>query len=349
MAGLTAGELAVRFGCELRGDPDRRLTHVGTLGRADAGALSFFVNPRLRAQLAATRAGAVVLDDAAAAGFTGTALVAPNPHATFARMASLLHPPRLRPPGRHASAVVAADAEVAQSAHIAAHCHVGAGVRIGPGAEIGPGCVIDDGAAIGAHVVLVARVVVGPGVVIGERSIVHPGAVLGADGFGYAQEGAAWLKVPQVGGLRIGADVEIGANTTVDRGAIEDTVIDDGVKLDNLIQVGHNVRIGAHTAVAGCTGIAGSTTIGARCQLAGMVGIAGHLTICDDVVLTARTTVFNDIREPGVYSGGIPGEKYNAWRRIVGRLKRIERMAARIRQLEHALRVIPQTDSEDDA
>jgi UDP-3-O-[3-hydroxymyristoyl] glucosamine N-acyltransferase len=172
------------------------------------------------------------------------------------------------------------------------------------------------------------------GVVIGARTIVQPGAVIGADGFGYANDRGEWIKVPQIGTVRIGADVEIGANTTIDRGAIGDTVLEDGVKLDNQIQIGHNVRIGAHTAMAACVGVAGSVTIGKRCMLGGAVGVVGHLTICDDVMVTGYSMVATSITQPGVYSSGIPAEPVRDWRRVVGRLKRIELLNDRVRRLE---------------
>jgi UDP-3-O-[3-hydroxymyristoyl] glucosamine N-acyltransferase len=231
---------------------------------------------------------------------------------------------------------VAADAQIDPSVHVGAHCVIGAGARIGPRCVIGPGCILEDGVVLGADVQLVARVTLCRTVQLGDRCVVQPGAVIGADGFGYAAEHGTWLKVPQVGSVTIGADVEIGANTTIDRGAIGDTIIEDGVKLDNQIQVGHNVVIGAHTAMAACVGVSGSTRIGKRCQIGGAVGIVGHLTICDDVAVTGFTMVSSSITEPGIYSSGIPASTAADWRRIVGRLRRIDGMAARLRALEQA-------------
>lgn len=332
--GATLGELAVRYGCELRGDPDLRVERVGTLTGAGPGELAFFANPRLRRELAATRAAAVLVAPASAAAAPVPALVVGNPHATFARIATELYPAPVAAPGIHPSAVIAADARLAASVHVGPLAVIESGAVLGERVFVGPGCVVGAGASLGDDVQLVARVTLCHGVSIGPRTILHPGTVIGGDGFGYAPEKGAWLKVPQVGSVRIGADVEIGANSSVDRGAIEDTVIAEGVKIDNLCQVGHNVRIGAHTAIAGCVGIAGSAVIGARCQLAGQTGVAGHLTICDDVVLTARALVVNDITEPGLYASAVPVEKFSDWRRILARLKRLDLLARRVGALE---------------
>jgi UDP-3-O-[3-hydroxymyristoyl] glucosamine N-acyltransferase len=331
---LSLGELAVRFGCELRGDPGLRVERVASLAHAAPGAISFLANALYRPQLASTRATAVVLSPEAAADSPVATLVSPNPYATYARIAALLHPLRAAPAGVHPAAVVAAGAQIHPTAHIGPLAVIGAGVVVGERVFVGPHCVIEEGARLGEDVKLVARVTVCRGVAVGARSIVQPGAVIGADGFGFAQQDGQWIKVPQVGAVRVGADVEIGANTTIDRGAIDDTIIEDGVKLDNQIQVGHNVRIGAHTAVAACVGISGSTTIGARCMIGGAVGIVGHLSICDDVAITGFTMVSHSITQPGVYSGGIPAEDARTWRRVVARLKRIDSLAQRLSSLE---------------
>lgn len=318
---LSLGELAVRFGCELRGDPDLIVASVAPLASAAPGTLSFLANPRLAPQLAQTRASAVVLDEKSASGSPVPVLISSNPHALFARVAAVLHPEPTPHPGVHATALVDPAASVDPAAEVAAYAVIGAGSRIGPRSIIGPGCIIGRDVEIGPDCRLVARVTLGDRLRLAARVIIHPGAVLGADGFGYAREGVRWLKVPQVGTVLIGEDVEIGANTTIDRGAIEDTVIGEGVKLDNQIQIGHNVQIGAHTAVAGCTGISGSTRIGARCMIAGACGIAGHIVICDDVVITGFAMVSGSISKPGVYSSGIPIEPMRRWKRVVARLK----------------------------
>jgi UDP-3-O-[3-hydroxymyristoyl] glucosamine N-acyltransferase len=333
---IALGELAVRFGCELRGDPDVHIDAVAPLSSAGPGTLSFLANPKLASQLAQTRASAVVLDARSAASCPAPALISPNPHALFARIAGLLYPePPLRP-GVHPSAVVDEAAEIDASAEVGAHAVIGAGAVIGPRCLIGPACLIGAQVQIGPDSRLVARVTVAQRAQLGARVLIHPGAVIGADGFGYAREGASWLKVPQIGAVRIGDDVEIGANTTIDRGAIDDTVIAEGVKLDNQIQVGHNVHIGAHTAIAACTGISGSTRIGARCMIGGGCGFAGHIVIGDDVVITGMAMVSHSISDPGVYSNGIPIEPARRWRRVVARLKLLADRDARSGEATHS-------------
>ena len=330
----TLGELAIRFGLELAGDPGVRVSGVATLASAGPGTVAFLANPRYRHLLPATQAAAVVLEPAAAADCPVAALVAANPYAAFARIAQWLHPQPDVQAGRHPTAVIDADATVAPDAAVGAQAVIEAAAVIGPRALVGPGCVIMRGARIGADTRLVARVTVCHGVRIGARGVLHPGAVLGADGFGFAPDRDGYVKVPQVGGLRIGDDVEIGANTTVDRGALDDTLIEDGVKLDNLVQVGHNVRIGAHTVVAGCVGISGSVTIGRRCMIGGAVGIAGHLEIGDDVVVTGYSLVTHSLRGPGTYSSGMPAIAAADWRKAVARLRRLEGLERRVAALE---------------
>lgn len=320
---IALGDLAVRFGCELRGDPDIRVDRVASLSQATAGSLTFLANPRLAPQLAATGASAVVLDPRSASACSVAALVTKNPHVVFARIAALLHPLPLLRPGVHASAQIDPGAQIDPSAEIAPYCVIGAGSVIGPRCYVGPQSVIGNGVQLGADGRLLARVTLLDGVQLGERVLIHPGAVIGSDGFGLAREGARWVKVPQVGSVRIGDDVEIGANTTIDRGAIGDTEIGEGVKLDNQIQVAHNVQIGAHTAIAACTGISGSARIGARCMIGGASAFAGHITICDDVVIGGFSMVTGNVREPGIYAGGLPLEPQRRWRRIVARLRRL--------------------------
>ena len=327
-------ELAVRHGLELRGDPDARVARVGTLHGAGPDAVSFLANPRYRKYLATTRAGAVVVEPAFADACPVPVLVAANPYAAYARIAADLHPAPDFTPGISPGAHVAADAEVAADAGVAPGAVIEAGARVGAGAWVGPNCVVGAGAEIGPGSRLVASVTLCHGVRLGARVLVHPGVVIGADGFGIAREPAGWTKVPQVGSVVIGDDVEIGANTTIDRGAIEDTVIEDGVKLDNQIQVGHNVRIGAHTVVAGCAGISGSTTVGRNCMIAGAVGIAGHLEIADGVVITGLSMVSHSIREPGVYSGALPLDEAARWRRNAARFRQLDKLAKRVARLE---------------
>jgi UDP-3-O-[3-hydroxymyristoyl] glucosamine N-acyltransferase len=316
------GELAVRFGLTLRGDPTLRVSRVATLSLAGPGVVSFLANSRLRKQLGTSGATAIVVAPADAAACPSAALIAPNPHLAYARIATLLHPEPPVVPGIHATASVSADARVAASAAIGPFCVVESGAVIGERAQLAAGCAVLEGVTVGDDTRLMPRVTLYPRVRIGKRCLLHAGAVIGADGFGFAPDAGSWVKVPQVGGVRIGDDVEIGANTTVDRGAIEDTVIENGVKLDNQIQVGHNVVIGEHTAIAACTGISGSTTLGKRCMIGGMVGFAGHLTIADDVMVTGCSLVSASIREAGSYSSGMPTVKTRAWRRMVAHLRR---------------------------
>ncbi len=319
---MSLGELAVRFGLELVGDPACRVERVATLAQAGPGALSFLANPKYRSQLAATRASAVVVAEGDVARCPVPALVAANPYAAYARIAQLLHPAVAPAAGVHPAAVVAADARVDATAEVGAGAVLESGVEVGPAAVIGPGCVLMRGVRVGAASRLLARVTAYPGTVIGQRCVVQAGAVLGSDGFGFAPDKDGYVRIPQVGSLRIGDDVDIGANTTIDRGAIEDTVIGDGVKIDNLVQVGHNVRIGEHTVIAGCVGISGSATIGRRCMIGGKAGIAGHLEIGDDVAITGLTMVSRSLPGPGMYSSGWPALPTREWRRAVAGLRR---------------------------
>jgi UDP-3-O-[3-hydroxymyristoyl] glucosamine N-acyltransferase len=320
---LSLGELAVRFGLKLKGEPSLNVDSVATLSHARAGSISFFANTRYRRQLAATQATAVLLNERDAADCPVAALIDPNPYLAYSRVAALIHPEPAVQPGIHASALVAAGARVATSANIGPLCVIEDDVEIGERVRIGPGCIVQRGAHIGADSHLTSRVNLYAGVSIGQRCILHAGAVVGADGFGFAPDAGTWAKVPQVGSVRIGDDVEVGANTTIDRGAIDDTVVENGVKLDNQIQVGHNVVIGAHSAIAACTGISGSTVIGQRCLIGGMVGFAGHLDIADDVSITGCSLVSASIHSAGSYSSGMPTVETRRWRRMVAHLRRL--------------------------
>jgi UDP-3-O-[3-hydroxymyristoyl] glucosamine N-acyltransferase len=332
--GITLGELAVQFGCVLRGDPDVVVTRVATLEAASGDALCFLANPKYRAHLLGTHAGVVVLDAASADGCPTAMLIAKHPYLTYARIAAILHPLPLLPPGIHATAVVDPSAQIDASAHIGAHAVIGDGCVLAARTVIGPGCVLGAHVSIGADTRLMANVTVCDGSQLGERCIVNPNAVIGSEGFGFAPDPASgWLKVPQVGAVRIGNDVEIGASTSIDRGAIGDTIIEDGVKLDNQIQIAHNVRIGAHTAMAAFVGVSGSTTIGSHCMIAGQVGIAGHLSICDHVVVTGKSMVSASIRKPGVYSGALHVEETRKFRRNAARFAQLDEMAKELRRL----------------
>jgi UDP-3-O-[3-hydroxymyristoyl] glucosamine N-acyltransferase len=320
---VSLGELAVRFGLKLKGDPGLKVRGVATLAHAAEGTLSFFANSRYRRALKSTRATAVLISEADAEQCPVAALIDPNPYLAYSRIASLLHPETAVQPQVHPSAVLAAGAKISPSASIGPLCVIEDAAEIGERVRLGPGCIVHGGARIGADSLLISRVTLYAGASIGARCILHAGCVVGSDGFGFAADRGTWVKVPQVGGVRIGDDVEIGANTTIDRGAIDDTVVEDGVKLDNQIQVGHNVVIGAHTAIAACTGISGSTILGKRCMIGGMVGFAGHLNIADDVTITGCSLVSASIHEAGSYSSGMPTVETRRWRRMVAQVRRL--------------------------
>lgn len=328
------GELATRFGCDLDGDPETRVDCVAPLDSAGPGALSFLSNSRLKDQLLATKAAAVVLRESDADDCPVAALIADDPYATYARIAALLYPLPPLQPGVHATAVVDASTQVGRGTEIAAHAFVGPDCSIGDDVYVGPGCFIGPGCSIGSGSRLVARVSLARNVRLGVRAVIHPGAVIGSDGFGNAMTPEGWLKVPQVGGVTIGNDVEIGANTTIDCGAITDTVIEDGVRIDNLCMIAHNVHIGAHTALAAQTGIAGSAVIGKRCLFAGHSGTVGHIRVCDDVIVNGKTMITKDVTEPGAYAGAFPGEDAKTWNRRVARFRRIDGLLERIASLE---------------
>ena len=334
MEDVTLGQIAARFGLVLQGEPATPIRRVAELERAGAGSLAFLADGKHRRHLATTGASAVVLDAASAPACPVAALISDNPRAAYARIAAWLHPEPALVPGIHPSAVVAPDARIAASAEIGAQAVIGAGATIGERVLVGPGSVVGEGAVIGADTRLVARVTLYRRVRLGERCLLHAGCVIGADGFGIAQDRDGWVKVPQLGDVVIGNDVEVGANTTIDRGAIGDTVIEDDVRLDNQIQVGHNVRIGAHTAIAACAGISGSTTIGKRCMIGGQVGIAGHLEIADDVVVLGQSMVSHSIHAPGAYAAAVPASEAGGWRRVVARLRHLDELFDRVRRLE---------------
>ena len=325
---FAASELAQRFGLALRG-PDRDVAGVGTLADAAPHQLGFLANPRYRAQLAETQAGVVVLREDDANAFAGSALVARDPYAAFARISALFERLPAREPGIHPSAAVDSSAVISPGAHIGPFTSIGARTTIGAGAVVGPGCVIGDDCELGEGCELQARVTLLTRVRLGKRVRILPGAVLGAAGFGLAMEHGRWLNVPQLGGVVVGDDCEIGANTTIDRGALGDTVLEEDVRLDNQIQVGHNVRIGAHTAMAGCSAVAGSARIGRYCLVGGGAGILGHLEVCDRVVITAMSLVTHSIREPGEYSSGTPLMDNRSWRKSAARFKQLDSIARR--------------------
>ncbi len=314
---LTLGQIAARLGGRVAGDPATAVRQVGSLEQALAGEITFFSGPKYQAKLAQTHASAVVLAPESEALTALPRIVCDAPYLYFARLSQLFNPLTVQPEGVHPSAVVSP------------------GARLGARVSIGAGCVIGDEVSIGDDSCLYPRVVVYPKCSLGKRVIVHSGAVIGADGFGLAQDEAGrWVKIPQIGGVRIGDDVEIGANTTIDRGAMDDTIIEEGVKLDNQIQIGHNVRIGAHTAMAGCAGVAGSAHIGRHCTIGGAAVILGHLTLADHVHISAATVISRSIRQPGTYTGVFPFDDHESWTHNTALVRRLADLAERLRALE---------------
>jgi UDP-3-O-[3-hydroxymyristoyl] glucosamine N-acyltransferase len=335
-------DIAALLGGDLHGDGDVAIQRIGPLESADAHTITFLANPRYQAQLASTAAGCVIvaptLADVARARSGGQAatLVCADPYLAFARLTQWWAARGRRPAaaGVHASAVVEEGAVIDTTASVGPLCFVGRGARIGAGAVLGPQCHLGEGAEIGAHTWLKARVMLAAACRLGGRGIVHGGAVIGADGFGFAPHQGRWEKIEQLGAVIIGDDVEIGANTCIDRGALDDTVLGDGVKLDNLVQIGHNVRIGAHTAFAGCVGVAGSAKVGAHCTAGGGAIILGHLEIVDHVHITAATLITRSILKPGQYSGAFPFDDNAAWEKNAATLRQLHQLRERLRALE---------------
>jgi len=331
---ISLGELAANFGCELIGDPDAIVSGVASLQSASPESLSFLSNPSYATHLSSTKAAAVVLPEKYADVCNVSVLIADNPYAMYARMAAAICPEPAIEPGVHSTAVVADSANVADSAHIAASAVIGERTSIGANCFVGPGTVIGPDCSVGEDCRFIANVTVVKDVRIGKRCVLHPGVVIGADGFGNAMTPEGWVKVPQLGGVKVGSDVEIGANTTIDCGAIGDTVIEDGVRIDNLCQIAHNVRVGEHTAIAGMTGIAGSTTIGKRCMFAGASGAVGHITVCDDVIVAAKTFLSKDVTEPGTYAASFPADEARSWAKQLARFRRLGMLIERVKKLE---------------
>jgi UDP-3-O-[3-hydroxymyristoyl] glucosamine N-acyltransferase len=313
---LTLAQIASRLGGRVAGDPEVLIRQVGSLERAGPGEIGFLADPKLRSRLAGTAASAVVLGADAETLTQLPRIVSDNPYAYFARVSQLFNSVTTQPAGVHPAASVAP------------------GARLGARVAIGAGCVIGEEVSIGDDSCLYPNVVVYAGCRIGARAIIHSGAVIGADGFGLAAHAGRWLKIPQIGGVEIGDDVEIGANTTIDRGALDDTVIGDGVKLDNQIQIGHNCRIGAHTAIAGCAGLAGSAQVGSHCTIGGAAVILGHLSICDHAHISAGTVISRSIRKPGTYTGMFPADDNESWARNTAVVRHLADLLDRVRALE---------------
>ena len=333
--GYRLDEIVARLGGELRGDGSVRVTQVATLAGAGEGTISFLANPKYRKQLSATRASAVIVPPQAADDTALPRIVHANSYAYYARVVALLNPAPPRPLGVHPSAVV--HSGVPPSASIGEYVVVGRGVTLGEHVVLHPGVVIGDDVTVGDDTVVYPNAVIYGGCRIGARCVLQAGAVIGSDGFGFAKEGDRWLKIPQIGRVVIGDDVEIGANTSIDRGALDDTLIGDGVKLDNQIQIAHNVSIGEHSAMAGCVGVAGSTRIGKRCTVGGAGMVIGHLELADDVHVSAGTMVTKSLRRAGQYTSIFPLEPHDAWLENAAQIKRLAKMAARIEDLEKKL------------
>ncbi|TAL93440.1 MAG: UDP-3-O-(3-hydroxymyristoyl)glucosamine N-acyltransferase [Rhodanobacter sp.] len=335
----SVAELAERFGLGIHGDAARVVMGVSTLKSADDTKLGFLSNGKYTAQLLSTRAGVVVLRQENLADCPTTALLARDPYVAYARIAALFERLPVAPAGVHSSAVVAADARVSTSASVGPCCVIEAGAVIEDGAILGPHCIVGEGCTVGAQSRLVARVTLVTRVTLGRRVLIHPGAVIGSDGFGLAfdrdaSDHGGWVKLPQLGGVRIGDDCEIGANTTIDRGALDDTVLEEDVRLDNQIQIAHNVHVGAHTAMAGCAAVAGSAKIGRYCMVGGNAGVLGHLELADRVTITAKSLVTHSIREAGEYSSGTPLQENRLWRKNATRFKHLDEYVRRLSALE---------------
>lgn len=332
----TLGALAERFDLRLDGPADQVVTGVMTLARAQPQHLAFFANTRYREDLRATQAGVVVLAERDRADCAVSVLLARDPYLAYARIAQLFAAAPRPAGGIHPSAVIEAGASVHPDATIGPLCTVAAGARIEAGAVLGPHCVIGPDCVVGPDCELVARITLVKRVRLGARVLLHPGVVLGADGFGLARDRSGWTKVPQLGGVVVGDDCEIGANTTVDCGALDDTVLGADVRIDNQVQIGHNVVIGAHTAIAGCTGVAGSAEIGANCLIAGACGIGGHIRIADGTTVLGMSMVTHDIHTAGVYAGGPPVMDNASWRRNMARLRRLDDLARQVQRLHRS-------------
>ena len=333
-------DIVTRFGGRVLGNAGVLISQIATLDSAKADQIAFLANSKYRAQLDTTHAGAIILGVADAEATTLPRIVCENPYAYFAKLSAFLNPLPQVVAGIHPSAVVGDGVIISPSAQIDAHVVIGEGAKIGANSVIMAGCNIGAGVVIGENARLYPRVVVYHDCVLGNNLIAHSGVVIGADGFGIAMDEGRWLKIPQIGRVVIGNDVEIGANTTIDRGALDDTVIEDDVKLDNQIQIAHNVRIGAHTAIAGCVGIAGSTSIGRYCRIGGSAGILGHLQIADYVEISSFTLVGKSIRERGSYCGIFPFSTTQSWRKNAAQVRHLDELADRVKQLEQKIELL---------
>ena len=346
---FSLGDIVDQLGGALRGSRRSVVHRVASLSGAQSGDITFLSDLRYRALLAGSRASAVILPTEPRIECQIPSIICSNPYLYFAEVANLLNPPAQVVPGCHPTATVESGAKISRLAQIGANVSIGAGTRISAGVVIGAGCRLGSEVEVGQGTVLFPNVTIYDNSKLGRRGIVHAGAVIGADGFGMARKRGRWLKIPQLGRVIIGDDVEIGANTTVDRGALDDTVIENGVKLDNQIQVGHNVRIGAHTAIAGCVGIAGSASIGRHCTIGGGAVILGHLRLADNVHISAGTLITKSILAPGTYTGAYPFTDHSTWGRSAAALRSLGDVVQRVRALEKEVRGKVKADSPDEA
>lgn len=331
---ITLQAIAERLAAKLVGDPHAIITSIGALDKAQPGQITFLENPHYKKYLESTQATAVIVKEEYAPLVKTNALIVKDPYVGYAKISVLFDDAPKVPVGIHPTAIVGKDCVIGPNVAIGPYCVIGDQVTLGKNVQIAAGCVIGDETTIGDNTRLCAKVIIYHKVKIGSRVILHSGVVVGSDGFGNANENGQWRKIYQLGTAVIGNDVEIGANTTIDRGAIEDTIIEDGVRLDNQIQVGHNVRIGAHTAIAGCVGIAGSTKIGRYCMIGGGVGINGHIEITDGVIVTGMSSVGKSITQRGVYSSGVPAIPHKSWWRNYYYLTNLESLVRRLTAME---------------
>lgn len=350
MPGLTLAELQAYLGGTLRGNGAVLIDAAASLATAGDRQLGFILNAKHLELARNSRAAALIVPESLSEPLPQPCLAVANPHVAFARAIALLHPQDQTIPGIHPAAIVAADSQIDPTTEIGPGCVIEPGARIDARCVIGPNCVVGKDARIGAETRLVAQVSVQHGCVIGERCLLHPGAVIGADGFGLAWEadadGGHWVKVPQIGRVILGDDVEVGANTCIDRGALDDTVIGNGVKLDNLIQIGHNCVIGAHTAVAACAAIAGSTTIGTRCRIGGATMFAGHLSVGDNTTISGGTLIAKSIHKPGTYTSVQPFMAHEDWKKNIAHLRHLDTLAQRVKELEKQIAALTAPESE---
>lgn len=338
--GYSLGEIVTELGGELVGDADTVVYRLASLANAKAGQITFISNSKYLSQLSNTKASAVIIDAACRDATQLPRIVTDNPYAYFAKLSALMNPSPLSETGVDKSAVVDKSASVAPTCFIAANAFIGKNVRLADNVVVGPGSVIESGVVVGENTKIAANVVIYHDCIIGKNCVISSGTVIGADGFGYAEENRRWVKIPQIGLVVIEDDVEIGANTTIDRGALDDTIIEQGVKLDNLIQIGHNCRIGAHTVIAGCVGIAGSARIGKHCKIGGAAMILGHLEIADDITISPGTMITRSLTKADTYTALMPFQEHEQWLRTAANIRRLGELTERVKELEKTLSLL---------